>query len=245
MARKSKPNEICYLCGNGIEKDRLARDHVPPIAFYPKNVRAGLNLQVAPSHKECNEAYREDEEYFQHAFFVEVLNQQPPITAHLKNDFLRRAQKTQTPAMIRKILKETFNVTPGGIHLPSNKYVMTIDQARIERVVLKIIRGLFYLENKNFLPLENAKDMRLCLDENDVPDMYKHYWPAVEPSGVDPRVFSYKYFNTCKYSLSGKYPELDKFHLYSLLFWEAIMFCVTFEYPALSPEFPTSDNSHL
>jgi len=67
-----------------------------------------------------------------------------------------------------------------------------------------------------------------------VPTLYKLYWPAVKPSGVYPKVFSYKYFNTCKYAASGKYPELDKWHLYTLLFWEAVMFCVAFEYPPLN-----------
>jgi hypothetical protein len=231
MAEENKTKEICYLCGRSIEKGQLSDDHVPPKAFYPKDIRAGLNLQAAPSHEECNNAYRKDEEYFQHALFVEVLNKRPPIISHLEADFSRRAEKPQTPAMIRKILQGFSNITPGGIYLPRNKYVVTIDQVRIERVVLKIARGLFYIDNKRFLPLENAKDIRFCLNEDDVPEIYKLYWPAVKLSGVYPKVFSYKYFNTCKYSVSGKYHELDKLHLYSLLFWEVLMFCVTFEKP--------------
>ncbi len=131
--------------------------------------------------------------------------------------------------MIRKILKGVSNVTPVGIHLPRAKYAVTIDQPRIERVVLKIVRGLFYLENRNFLPPENAKDIRFCLDENEVPKMYRLYWPFVKLTGVYPKVFSYKYFNTRKCSASGKYTELDRLHLYTLLFWEAVMFCVAFE----------------
>jgi hypothetical protein len=230
MTEENKTKEICYLCGKSI-KSNVSDDHVPPKAFYPKAVRTGLNLQTAPSHKECNNAYRKDEEYFQHALFIEMLNQRPPIISHLEADFSRRAKKPQTPAMIRKVLKGFSNITPGGIYLPRNKYVVTINQARIERIVLKIARGLFYIDSKRFLPLENAKDIRFCLNEDDVPELYKLYWPAVKLSGVYPKVFSYKYFNTCKYSVSGKYPELDKLHLYSLLFWEAVMFCVTFEKP--------------
>ena len=44
----------------------LSMDHVPPRQFYMKQIRAtqNLNLDVAPSHKNCNEAYKEDEEYF-------------------------------------------------------------------------------------------------------------------------------------------------------------------------------------
>ncbi len=219
MGKKKRTKEICYLCGKSIEKGRLARDHVPPKAFYPKDVRAGLNLQVVPSHKECNEAYRKDEEYFQHAFYVEVLRQQPAITPHLKNDFLRRSRKPQTPAMIRKILKGASAITPGGIHLPPSTLQLKIDRARIEKVALKIARGLFYIDEKRFLPLKNAKDIRFCLNGDNVPDLYRLYWPYVERRWVCPAVFSYKYF---------KFEDLQ---LYSLFFWEAIMSCAAFGNP--------------
>ncbi|MBL7154061.1 MAG: hypothetical protein ISS79_10105 [Phycisphaerae bacterium] len=230
MAEENRTGEICYLCGKNIKEGSSSSDHVPPKAFYPKDIRGGLNLQTAPSHKKCNEAYRQDEEYFQHCLFPEVLNQQPAITVHLKNDFLRRAQKPQTPAMIRNILKGTSDITAGGVHLPPGKYVITVDEYRIERVALKIVRGLFYLENGSFLPLESAKDIRFCLGENDVPELYRILWPAVELRGPYPKVFSYKYFNTRKHFGRDECPELDGLHMYSLLFWEAVMFCITFEY---------------
>jgi hypothetical protein len=231
MTEENRAKEICYICGEGIAKAHLSYDHVPPKAFYPKNIRAGLNLQTAPVHKTCNEDYRKDEEYFLHSSFIEVLNQQPAVTPYLQTEFYRRAQKPQTPAIMRKILKECSNVTPGGIHLPAGKYVVQIDRGRIERVVLKIVRGLFYIDENCFLPLKNAKDFRFCLEENEVPELYKLYWPATKLSGAYPKVFSYKYFNTRKYSASGKYPDLDRMHLYTLLFWEAVMFCVAFEDP--------------
>jgi len=132
--------------------------------------------------------------------------------------------------MIRKILSGFSNVTPGGIYLPQGIFQVKLDQLRIRRVVFKIARGLFYIENKSYLPLENAKDIRFCVKGDNVPELYRVYWPAVKLSGVYPKVFSYKYFNSCKYSVSSKYPGLE-FHLFTLLFWEAVMFCVTFEKP--------------
>lgn len=237
---ENNTKQICYLCGTSIENADLSADHIPPRAFFPKDVRVGLNLQVAPAHKTCNESFKADEEYFQHALFIEVLNKKPSITASLKNDFYRRADKPQTPALIRKISKGISNTTSGGIYLPHGIHQVEIDQLRIERVVLKIARGLFYIENNSFLPLQTAKDIRFCLNESEVPDLYKLYWPHVKIKGVYPKVFSYKYFNTCKFSLADKCPELDKLHLYTLLFWEAVMFCVAFE---CSPSNPLVTNS--
>lgn len=219
MVEEDKTNPICYLCGRNIETSNLSDDHVPPKAFYPKGIRAGLNLWVIPSHKTCNEIYREDEEYFQHAFLIEVLNQKPPITKHLMSDFHRRSQRPQTPALLRKILKEVSNITPGGIYLPNRIRQVQIDKYRIQRVVLKIVRGLFYIDNRSFLPLEKAKDIRFYSNNSDAPELYRLYWPYVKLRCVCPDVFSYKYF------------KFDNLHLYSLMFWETVMFCVAFENP--------------
>jgi hypothetical protein len=148
-----------------------------------------------------------------------VLNQKPPIEKALTDDFKRRSIKPQTPSMIRKILKETSNITPGGIHLPPNLYVTEIDRNRIEKVVLKIAQGLFYSKYNEFLPLERVKDFRFCLNEKEVPEFYKISWKATKPEGVYKPVFSYKHFYHSSY----------KFQLYSVLFWDAVMFCVAVE----------------
>jgi len=219
MAEENKTKQICYLCGTSIERDQLSKEHVPPKAFYPKNIRAGLNFQVLPTHKNCNNSYKNDEEYFQHAFLIEVLNQKSPITKQILSDFQRRSRKPQMPALMRKILKGISNITSGGIHLPKEILQVEIDQLRIERVVLKIVRGLFYIENSHFLPLENAKDIRFCINESEVPELYRLYWPHTELRSVCPDVFSYKYF------------RFKNLHLYSLMFWKAIMSCVAFEEP--------------
>jgi hypothetical protein len=137
------------------------------------------------------------------------------------DDFHRRSQKPQTPALIRKVLKGVSSVTSGGIYLPNGKLEVQIDRSRIENVVLKIARGLFYIENNRFMPLKNAKDIRFCSNEGEVPELYRLYWPHVTLNGVCPEVFSDKYF----------YFESKKLHLYTLLFWQAVMSCVAFEEP--------------
>jgi len=233
MNKRNKIEQLCYLCGTNIRKDKLSYDHIPPKAFYPKRARAGLNLQVAPAHKTCNENYREDEEYFQHVFLLEVLNRKPPITELLKDDFFRKAQRPQTPALIRNILKGVSSITPGGIYLPHGRLQVEIDQLRIERVVLKVACGLFHIENHGFMPLKNAKDIRFCLDEDEVPELYRLYWPHAELKGVYPDVFSHKYF------------RFENLHLYSLLFWKAFMYCVAFEDPNEPAPVTAKDNYSL
>ena len=71
----------CCICGAFIDSDAvtpsdaLSMDHVPPKQFYPKELRIDRNpnLWRVPTHKRCNEDYREDEEYFYHAMYAVVL----------------------------------------------------------------------------------------------------------------------------------------------------------------------------
>jgi len=122
-------NKTCYLCGEVIHGDekvtdmQLSRDHVPPKQFYPESIRQqqNLNLEIAPSHRKCNEEYRKDEEYFYHSLFVNVKQINPGMGKMIWQDLKRRTHNPQTPAMIRKIMQGVSNITQGGIHLPPGK----------------------------------------------------------------------------------------------------------------------------
>ena len=89
----------------------------------------------------------------------------------------------------------------------------------MQRVAIKIAQGLFYLDQKRFVPRENCKDIYLCEQVADVPE---GYWGCAraEEKSVLPAVFSYRRF------------EFENMHLFSMLFWEAFMFCAAFEDPS-------------
>jgi hypothetical protein len=218
----------CYLCGKPItERKRdselaLALDHVPPKQFIPKSVRTknGLNLWKVPAHKGCNGDYKSDEEYFYHNFYplVQVGNLQ---TGELVlQDIRRRAVKPQTRGLIRDMLNRSKAESPGGILLPPPMLYVSVDDFRIERVVIKIARGLFYHLHQRFMPLGNCRDIRLCKSPEDVPEVYSLSWGLAQAISVCPKMFSYRI------------ADLDGRHFMSLLFWEAFMFCVAFDDPA-------------
>jgi len=222
-------NSNCCLCGESIdqnaecEDDKLSWDHVPPKQFIPKELRnsPGLNLWKVPSHKGCNGAYRPDEEYFYHAFTIQVQGSNPKIGLTLFNDLRRRVHKPQTPAIIRKILAQATTVTPGGIVLPPPIVQIPIDVYRVQQVALKIVQGLHFREFGQFLPKANCKDIRLCTHRDDVPECYSLTWQMKQFKTFCPAVFSYWCID---------FPPKNLI-LFSLLFWEAFMFCLTFEGP--------------
>lgn len=198
-------------------------DHVPPKQFYPKSLRTKLNLNlwVVPTHKRCNEDYREDEEYFYHAMSPIVGKNNPQMGKTIFADFARRTHKPQTPAMIRNILKSYSHVSNGGIYLPPGIVQFSVDKDRTQRVIIKIAQGLIYSDCDVYAPSENCKDIRLCSDKSDVPEVYSLSWQGAESKTVCQKVFAYRRF------------ELENLHLLSMFFWESLMFCCAFEDPKL------------
>lgn len=218
----------CSLCGQPIapnpdnDGDSLSMDHVPPKQFYPREIRASANpnLWLVPTHGRCNADYREDEEYFYHAVYPLVQNANRAMGQVVHRDLKRRTSKPQTPAMARSLLKEFGTVTEGGILLPPGIVQFKLDVYRVQRVAIKIAQGLFYLDDGQHVPRENCKDIRLCESANQVPELYKLLGGAAEAKSVVPSVFSYWR------------SEFDDLHLFSMLFWEAFMFCAAFKSPS-------------
>ncbi|MBN1806013.1 MAG: hypothetical protein JW837_12250 [Sedimentisphaerales bacterium] len=214
---------ICYLCGSAIEHDiideqmELSMDHVPPKQFFPKEIRIdeNLNLEKVPSHKKCNNEYKDDEDYFYHSLYPLVANSNPDIAQVIFKDFARRSNNPQTPALIRKIFSDASRITEGGIILPANMVVINLDLYKIQRIAGKIARGVLFLSSKTFFPVSSIVDMRICEKESEVPEMYQLSWKVRPIKGSYPKVFSYRYF------------PFNEYHIISLLFWEAFMFCVT------------------
>jgi hypothetical protein len=225
MSNAPIDTSICCLCGEPIERnpaspeDVLSMDHVPPKQFYPKELRSNRspNLWLVPTHKRCNQAYREHEEYFYHAMYGVVQTNNQRMGKQILADFARRIHKPQTPAIMRHIRKTFTTVTEGGIHLPPEVVQFSVDRYRSQSVVIKIAQGLIYRDCGVHAPRESCKDIRDCLDESNVPELYRLSWQGAESKTVCPDVFSYRRF------------EFENLHLLSMLFWESLMFCCAFE----------------
>lgn len=223
----SEEQIVCCLCGHTIPPnpadpdDALSKDHLPPKQFYPKEIRSAENpnLWLVPTHKRCNADYRKDEEYFYHAVYGLLQNGNPAMGQVVHRDLIRRTSKPQTPAMVRSLLKEYRTVTDAGIYMPPRIVQFGLDAYRMQRVAIKIAQGIFDLDHKRYIPRENCKDIRLCESETDVPELYQLSWHCAEAQSVLPAIFSYRCF------------QFENLHLFSMLFWEAFMFCAALDSP--------------
>lgn len=213
----NKVNKICYLCGNQIA-GKSSDDHVPPKQFYPKEIRENLNLQLAPSHGQCNNEYKDDEEYFYASLYPLVEKHNPKMAAIILRDFVRRCQKPQMPAMLRKIFGDVSGISQGGIILPASIVEINVDLYKIQRIAGKIARGALFLSKEIYVPQSNIVDTRICPEESEVPEMYQISWKIARSiKGSYHEVFSYKYI------------QYEEYYIISMLFWKAFMFCVTIQ----------------
>lgn len=245
MAR-NRARKLCCLCGTlSTEGNPITREHVPPKQFYPEPLRKNVNLWVVPTCESCNRDYKSHEEYFLHAFCPLVLESASAVAADVLNDLKRRARKSQTPRLIRKIARGSHKTTTGGLLLPSGIRELRIEQYRIEQVAIKIARCLYFRDYSRILPRENCKDIRICTSEDEVPDMYRCSWernkdsvfdlrPAHADTGIviaDGRSGAPKAVLSNVFSYRESLDEDNYYRRYSLLFWGAVMFCMTFEEP--------------
>lgn len=213
----------CALCGEPIlerpddpEMERSV-EHAVAKQFYPEPIRRELRdrLWTVPSHKRCNSGVKPDEEYFYHRFAALVMARNESIGRTILQDMKRRAKKPQTRVMLRHMLKERKNVTPGGILLPSNLIWQEFDLRRIQRVAMKIVQCLFYRDYGRFVPRASFDHWEMVEEASQLQPLFV-YLCQTEWKAVDPEVFCY---------WDG---ELDGCHYYSMLFWGAFMFCTSF-----------------
>jgi hypothetical protein len=137
----------------------------------------------------------------------------------LLDDLTRRAKKPQSRVMIRHLLKDCKNKTPGGILLPPTEMVwIEQDVFRIQSVAVKIVQCLFYKDCGRFVPRKSFEHWEMIEEPYQLQPYFADLCQA-EPKSVDPRVFSYWD------------EECDECRYYAMRFWGAFLFCMSFRNP--------------
>jgi len=102
------------------------------------------NLETFPTHRKCNIAFKEDEEYVARVMSLFV-GDKNPIGNALLTDFGRHAQSHPEHSLVLKnILQNVSSQMPSGLYMPSGKLSLNFYGERVERVFWKIARGLYF-----------------------------------------------------------------------------------------------------
>ncbi len=161
----------CIYCGKLADTN----EHIPAKQLFKGLIKE--SLITVPSCKECNQSYQKDEDFFRQ-FFSGMLMDRSKYAKQLMENEVTRSIKRR-PALARQMFNQMQLVevqTKSGSSLGKKTLyrVSDSDHNRINRVVNKIIRGLFYHHFKQKIPedwiirviwITPVKDKKLGLTE--------------------------------------------------------------------------------
>ena len=195
-------------------------DHVPPRQLYAREIRRihKPNLLTIPTHKACNSSYQTDEEYFVH--MMVPLARQSYSGKAIFDDVLRGYVQDVKKGLGKRVFAE-FDPRPGGLYLPNGRVVKRYDAARVNRIIWKIIRGLFFHRHGDVLPNDTPRLITVVDPNKRPPSIFGAL--ADQPTlGDYPGVLDYKY---------AQITEVNNLHYWALLLWDRIIILVAFHDP--------------
>ena len=215
---------VCYLCGKEIADGQdWDRDHVPPARWFSTAIKQEFNpnLEWLPTHTTCNREYKLDEEYFFNSMLPVALKS--PVGRSAFWDLARGFRHKPQLALGHQIRKEF-----GSIELPGGRRAKFYDGDRVQRVLCKVVRGLFFRASNRVLPPRLDYEIEIVEPMRAPERLPSHPWFAVvrdtEPLSKYNAVFSYKW-------LSAFDTEI-RIHCFSLLLWDSLVVLVRFHDPS-------------
>jgi hypothetical protein len=154
-------NIVCAYCGS---KDPKTMDHIPPRGLFPKPWPD--DLVTLPCCESCRSGQSDDDEYFRAVILTsETIGDDPriegPMAANVRA--LQKPQKVGFKHMVLNSLTYTDVITEAGIFI-RRAPAIRIDSDRINSVIERIFRGLFYREFN--IPVPEDHVMYISLDQH-------------------------------------------------------------------------------
>ncbi len=136
------PSKGCVYCG---ARTKLSRDHIPAAAIFPRMPARAVTVPACPT---CNQEYSKDDVYFRDVLVAHQEVADCPealeVQAAMMRSFGDPRQKGYTRGFFNHV-KLVNPKTPAGLLLPRQP-ALDLESHRLERVVERIVRGLFYHE---------------------------------------------------------------------------------------------------
>lgn len=149
MKSSKKKLGKCRICG---ERPAVDKDHIPAKNLYALADR--INLLRIPACAECNSQYSKNDEYFKRILLMSarIENDTPGIIElreQLFRSFANPKQSKFNISFAKSIsIKRIF--TPSGLYL-GREPVYFAEYDRMNKILDKIIRGLYYYSTKKIL----------------------------------------------------------------------------------------------
>ena len=223
-ASKEAPTH-CYLCGRPLSGP-TSKDHCPPLALFDRTIRQKYNLSQLITfrvHQGCNAAYENDEKYFK-ATMVPLARGSEAGNAIYETFIAESLEDKRKLILANKILRE-FEPRPSGLHLPPGLVAKRQEGERFNRVVWKIVRGLYFHHHSTILPEAIFVGCTLTAPGQRPPEDFQRVIDLSddETQGRYQGVFDYRFrvFET----------DLGKLNYWAFLIWDRIIVTAYFHDP--------------
>lgn len=139
---------VCVYCGR---EDLVTQDHIPPKALYPAAIWPRL-LKI-PSCAQCNNGASKDDEYLRTIIGLSAKGERDETLKPISDATVRALSRPEAAGFRHSILRDlqrTFISDANGVLVPV--FVGNVDLSRLDRVVARIIKGIFFFERGVRLP---------------------------------------------------------------------------------------------
>ena len=140
----------CVYCG---ETKVLTDDHIPPQCLFGKP--RPHDLVKIPSCMRCNNEASRDDEYFKTILVLKDKAGDHPEAVAIRPSVMRALRKAKKQAFARSIVRRSSPISimsPAGLYV-GRRLAYNVDLKRLDRVVARITKGLFYSRKGHRVPL--------------------------------------------------------------------------------------------
>lgn len=203
-----KKRGFCVICH---ENHATSDDHIPPKCLFA--IKDRVNLLKLPTCLDCNNHSSMDDEYLRSVLISRADVEKSQSTDELRNALKRSLSNPDQPGFQKLYSKAVSfkNVfTPKGIYL-GNEPVLYVNYERLEKILSKIIRGLYYHHIKRTLKKEYSIKIfgqdNLKLQTPEMKEFIKskilHYVNQAPLYEIGKNTFHYKYLLTREDNYAG------------------------------------------
>jgi hypothetical protein len=150
------PTAECCYCGG----PSTSRDHVLTRKLFPQPRPS--DLITVPSCDPCNNGLSTQEEYFVHVLLSQR-EADTPVARELRDQLFAKPRNARRVRMSQRMLSATERAaihTPAGLYL-GHGHILTIDRVKLDSVVDKITRGLYFHAFGERVPPERISEVIL------------------------------------------------------------------------------------
>jgi hypothetical protein len=152
-----KPSKMCGYCGT--ETENWTRDHIVPVTLWGRG-HLPKHPAVVPACEKCQLLFDVDAEYFRNCLIAMMREGTHAVADRLLATTVKRSiQRNRT---VRKELSRNGRIAPitskGGI-IVGTGFQIEIDMPRFNRIIEKIIRGIYFFKSQKILPSEYQVDV--------------------------------------------------------------------------------------